>query len=42
MVPALSRGFSDATCDTMLINGVFLVLGLVGASRVSTVATRPK
>ncbi|MEV0050836.1 MFS transporter [Saccharopolyspora shandongensis] len=40
VVPALSRGFGDATRDAVLFNAAFLVLGLIGATRVSTVATR--
>ncbi|WEG10268.1 DHA2 family efflux MFS transporter permease subunit [Microbacterium horticulturae] len=41
IVDALSAGFTDATRVALLVAGVFLVLGLVGALRVRAVARHP-
>ncbi|MEQ6898261.1 MFS transporter [Microbacterium sp. KR10-403] len=41
IVDALSAGFTDATRVALLVAGVFLVLGLIGALRVRAVARHP-
>jgi hypothetical protein len=41
VVDALSAGFADATRISLLVAGVFLVLGLIGALRVRAVARHP-